>query len=324
MNMKYSRGAAGNDFFFFIFFIIVLGIVWGLTGGPDRSISREGPFLNPPFPLGDGTAYNVPGVSIPSVNTSEQAGSQREDSGGISGIISRIRGGVSNSSEKQSPYAGMVSLSVGRAKDSDENKEYVTLKTSKSVEGRITISDWRIESTVSLIGTTLGGAAYLPYSGQVNQETPLALGPNTTVYVVSGRSPIGASFRVNSCTGYFAQFQEFNPDLKKECPSAEIELETSINADFVPNESCLNFVEDIDRCELTLTSVPVEVGGACQDFIFNELTYNGCVQSHKSDPDFYKNEWRVYLDRDQELWKSSNERIRLLDENGLVVDAITY
>ena len=78
--MKNMRGAAGGDLLLFIFFLIILGIVWGLTGGPGRSISLEGPFLNPPFPLGDGSAYNVPFVSIPS--SSEISGSNEKESSG--------------------------------------------------------------------------------------------------------------------------------------------------------------------------------------------------------------------------------------------------
>jgi len=322
--MKHPRGAAGGDLIFFIFFLIVLGIVWSLTGGPERSISREGPFLNPPFPLGDGSAYNIPGVPVPTVNDGDTGSGNESGSGGIADIISRIRGGFDPGSAANSPYAGSVTLSTGRAKNSDANEEYLIIKTSKGAEGRITISDWRIESSVSLSGVALGDAAYLPYSGRVNSESPVAIGPNTTVYLVTGRSPIGTSFRTNTCTGYFEQFQDFAPSLKKECPLPNAELERAVESDFIPNQSCVDYVDDIDRCTLTLTSIPAGVGSSCRNFIQNTLTYNGCVDAHKNEADFYKNVWYLYLGRDQELWVNSNERIRLLDENGLVVDSVSY
>lgn len=321
--MKQPRGAAGADLLFFIFFLVVLGIVWALTGGPDRAISRSGPFLNPPFPLGNGSAYTVPGIEVPSVSSPERS-TRRTVRNALDNVLTRIRSNFGAIQEGRSPHAGSVSLSVGRARETDPHREYVVLKTNKSLTGNVSISNWRIESSETLAGTELGNAAYLPYSGEVNTELPVTVPSGTTLYIVSGRSPIGASFRTNTCTGYFAQFQEFEPDLKEECPLPENELSHNTQAGFVPNGACLDFIEDIDRCTLTLTQIPPQVGGACQRFILEELTYSGCVTAHKDEPDFYKKEWRLYLDRDQELWQSSRERIRLLDENGLVIDVVSY
>lgn len=320
--MKQPRGAAGGDLIFFIFFLIVLGIVWSLTGGPDRAISIEGPFLNPPFPLGDGNAYRVPGVTIPSISGETREARENESSG--SSIFNKIRSGFGEISEEKSPYAGTVFLSRGDAKNSDPNREYLILKTDNDVQGRITLSDWRLESTSSFISVAIGDAAHLPLSGQVNTETPVAVGPNTTMYLVTGRSPIGTSFRSNVCTGYFEQAQDFSPKLRLDCPLPLDELRGVAGANFVPNDACLDYVEDIRTCEFITTSVPGNVESACQNFITEKLIYNGCVQTHRNEAGFYKDEWRIYLDRDQELWKSSHERIRLLDENGLVVDAVSY
>ncbi len=319
--MKHPRGAAGTDLILFIFFLVALGIIWALTGGPDRPISTAGPFLNPPFPLGEGTAYTVPGVNIPS--TPERRKRENRETR-VGNIISNIRNSFTNISEDPSPYKELVSLSVGRARNSDPESEYVVLKTNKNISERVPISRWRIESSVTLAGTTLGDAAYLPYSGQVNSELPVTIPENTTVYIITGRSPIGTSFRTNTCTGYFAQFQDFEPELREECPLPEDELEDNIFGSALPNDACLNFVENIDRCTLTLTEIPVTVGSVCQNFIIEDLSYNGCVTAHKDEPDFYKKEWWLYLDRDQELWKSSRERIRLLDENGLLVGSVSY
>lgn len=327
--MKHARGAAGGDLILFIFFLIVLGIVWALTGGPDRSISRQGPFLNPPFPLGDGSAYSVPGVAIPEINSGgdfdySNGSPETRDNTTLADLISRIRGG-SRSSEANSPYADLVELSTGQIRSTDPSSEYVVLKTNRDVAGRLTISDWRIESTVSLTGVTLGSASYLPFSGQINSESPVAVGPNTTIYIVTGRSPIGASFRSNRCTGYFEQFQDFSPSLQEECPFPEDELHSAVSrGDFVPNDSCIDFVDSIRRCQLTVSNIPTSVGNLCQSFILADLTYNGCVNLHKAEATFYKDEWRIYLDRDQELWKEKNDRIRLLDENGLVIDVLSY
>ena len=284
-----------------------------------------------PFPLGSGNAYRVPAVNIPlegSVKNDSGSGGARRGNNGtgvISNIIARFRNtNTGIASKDTSPYASVVSLSAGGVKEGDPNDEYLVLKTNGDVDGRITISDWRIESLVTSTGTSIGGASPLPLSGQINSESPVALGSNATVYLTTGRSPVGTSLRVNACTGYFAQFQDFSPNLRKECPLPENELRNSVSANFTPNTACSDFVDGLSRCTLTTTGIPSEAGSACQNFIQNNLTYNGCVAAHKGGATFYKDEWRIYLDRDQELWRQSGEHIRLLDENGLIIASVSY
>ncbi len=329
--MKQPRGAAGSDLFFFIFFLIVLGVIWTLTGGPDRAISRSGPFLSPPFPLGSETGYSVgnfeiPGVTIPSSSNTGSGISDREDDSrnALQNLISRIRAGFGELNEEASPYANSVSLSSGRAKASDPNDEYVVITFARDLPERVVVANWKLESTVSFSGVPLPGAAYLPFSGAVNTESTIAATSGTKLYVSSGRSPIGASFRVNTCTGYFEQFQDYEPKIPQTCPAPEDELADRVSSGFVPNDTCIDFVEDIERCTLTVTEIPPGVGGQCQEFILETLSYSGCVAAHKDNVGFYKDEWRLFLNRDQELWKNSRERIRLLDENGLVIDAVSY
>lgn len=47
--------------------------------------------------------------------------------------------------------------------------------------------------------------------------------------------------------------------------------------------------------------------------------YNLCVETHKSDPDFFSNTWRLYAGVDSELWRSSLETIRLYDQEGKLI-----
>ena len=321
--MKQPRGTAGGDFFFFLFFIIVLGVVWAMTGGPGRDISRAGPFLNPPFPFGEGTAYTVPGVSIPKSADKPKGGSGGGGSGTIDDIVTSIKTVFGTITEEKSLYAGSVTLTAGRAKATSAGDEYVILKTSKTT-GQMNISDWRLESTATGVGAMLGDAVYLPFAGQANEELSVAVGPGTTMYIGTGLSPLGVSFRVNICSGYFETTEDYSPKLKNDCPAPEDELEGPLGAGFVPTDACSDFVARINQCEVTLTGVPIKVGSACEEFIYEDLTYNGCVAAHKSEPDFYKNEWYIYLDRSQELWKSKSERIRLVDESGKVITSVSY
>jgi hypothetical protein len=295
--------------------LIGLGIAWYVTGGPERAISHGGPLLQAPPPLGGGGAYSVPGVSYGNYGTATSTSSSNTTTWGT------FTNYLGTFTEDKSPYAKYVTLD--RAHADSTNGEYVTVRVSRSAPATIVMSDWKLESTETLAKVSLGNASALPYAGQVNGEQTLALPPGATVYVVTGQSPIGVSFRTNQCTGYFGQFQTFTPSLPSECPRPLDEAERVLNANAY-TQACENYVRTIDECNNTLNAIPPGVGIECQNFIQNTLTYNGCVAAHKNEPEFYKNEWYIFLKRDQELWKNRGERIRLIDENGKVVSVVSY
>lgn len=309
---KSPRGAAGTDLLLFVLFLIVLGVVWVFTGGPERPISHGSPFLD--SPLGENGIFGIPTVGGNASTTNDGS------------IISRVNNTLSGlqAGEEKSPYAEYVSLSISTAKQESPNEEYVTIKTSRTLSGTLTISDWRLESTVSGVSVTLGTASALPYFGQVNGEVPVAVSANTTVYITTGHSPIGSSFRLNSCTGYFEQHQDFEPRLPVECPLPILELNSASKKYGVnPAPACSSYISGLKQCE-TQTEVPSAMDSTCRSVVLSDLTYNGCVALHQGDADFYKSEWRLYLRQNQELWKQKGERIRLLDEAGRVIDVVSY
>ena len=62
----------------------------------------------------------------------------------------------------------------------------------------------------------------------------------------------------------------------------------------------------------------------CELFVEEDLTYNGCVENHQYDSDFYRNSWRIYLESSKLLWREEREIIKLLDQHGRTVDVIEY
>lgn len=326
--MKYPRGetTAMGTLILFLLFLFILGGVWIYTGGPERS-QGEGAFLNPTWPFGSGGTYGtIPGFSYTGATSSGYygSGSSYGSSGsGGSSFLDTLFGFRGTPVSKDSPYAGLVTLEMGNARASDANQEYVVLRTAYNLEKNITISDWSLEEDAGGIRVSIGQASAIPFLGQVNSQSPITLPPQSTVYITSGRSPNGTSFRVNQCTGYFEQFQNFYPELTRECPYPEDEILRKPEV-IAGNTSCVDFVERLPRCEMSVNALPGTIGSACSSFILNELSYNGCINAHKNEAGFYRNEWRVFLNRDQEVWRNSYERIRLLDENGKVVDVVGY
>lgn len=302
---------AKRDLLIVVLLIVALGVAWYYTGGTQSDVARTQPvFFSGEF---TGPIFSVPGVS-------QRPSDERtlEEPGTVTTISNYL--GTFN--EERSPYADYVSLQEGTAR-SGVASEYLILKTKNTIPQRITITGWRIESTATGLGVTLPQAAELPFLGTVNAQTPVSLGGNQTVYLVTGQSPNGTSFRTNLCTGYFEQYQDFEPRLKLECPLPEAEAETYFPTGTL-NDECYDIIRTLGRCTYTTKSVPVSAGVYCANFIANELSYNGCINRHKNVPGFYKDTWYLYLHRGQELWRSRSERIRLLDENGKVVDVVNY
>lgn len=287
--------------------VILLGLflAWAVFGSKS---GIGGLFIYPPGPLGSGETY---GDDIDNEIT------YNNNLNNLDRTVRDIQG-ISNSQ-----YKGKVEISsyFGGSR-SNVNEEQIELRVNNSLKEKINISNWRLESGVSGVSDKIGEGAYLPYSGQVNVETAIFVEAGDRIIINTGRSPIGSSFRINKCVGYFEQFQDFNPPLYKECPEPINDL---------PNvgvgneaEACIDFVERLPRCELYLREVPTNIGGLCTNYVTTKINYNTCVDNHKNDSGFYAKEWRVYLGRNDELWKSKREIIKLLDQNGEVVDVVSY
>lgn len=292
-----------KDFGWLALFLIVLGVVWFAQGGPSRlsSTISQGPFIGSPEI-----------VSVPF--------SQKEKD------VSFISGGGVLPSEGKTPpvyktlleesrYKGRVFLSVPAAWETNPQGEYLEIYAAYNAEST-KISGWKLEGKEGF-SVPIGAGASLVYSAQVNPQEPIYLKSGDRAIIVSGKSPIGTNFRLNICTGYFNQFQEFVPYLPQECPN--------ISTDDVPisfPDACFDFIRILWQCRMPL-SIPPAAGNDCINFVGERANYNGCVLSHKSDKNFYKNEWRIYLGREKELWQK-RDTIILLDEEGKIVDKVSY
>ena len=151
-------------------------------------------------------------------------------------------------------------------------------------------------------------------------------GKSTLVKLLSGRLKQMGGDIVKSGklrVGYFAQFQKFSPYLPTTCPIPMTELETFYGPDYIRDTACVNYVENLSRCQVVLTP-PVNASSACSNFLTHYLNYNGCVVAHQNDSDFLGTNWHIYLGRSGAMWRSSHEVVKLLDADGKTVDAFSY
>ena len=163
----------------------------------------------------------------------------------------------------------------------------------------------------------------IPTSGILNAPPDIVLEPGEDAIIISGRSPVGASFKENKCIGYFAQFQRFSPSLPTNCPLPSDELAANYGGNYIRDAACIDYVNKLSRCQLVL-SPPTTVSGACQSFLVKYLNYNGCIDAHKNDKVFLGKTWRISLGRTNSMWPTSHEVVKLLDTKSNTVDAFSY
>lgn len=222
-------------------------------------------------------------------------------------------------------YKGLVNIYYIN-RDENPNQEYVAVHTNSNATTSIPITGWTIKSLSSGTSVKIPQASYLYFAGTINSEQDIYLKTNETVYITTGISPNGASFKLNKCSGYLNQFQTFIPYIGSYCPAPRNE-DTSKIPKTVYNDACFDFIDSMPSCRIQNDPLPAgstKWSVECTDFIYKKINYPACVDTHKNDKDFYQPEWRVFLKRSSRLWKTSREDVVLLDQYGKIVDEIKY
>ena len=309
---------------FWLWAFVVLFVLWFITGGPTRINSTNGPFIHPLFPLGSGETYgNIREFSIIPSSFFSPYGSSARGSANQSNQATPDAPYTTSRGEtiaRNSEFKGLVTLRTGSL-HTDASREYLQVIVDPSVKKSILLTGWQVKSAVTGKGATIGKGAPLPFTNQQNQEDPIFISGGDTVYVNTGRSPINISFRVNLCTGYFGQFQEYTPSLQNDCPRPSDEPLPQAPNNF--NDSCLDYLDNISSCQIQIQQLPQNIGPECASYITTKINYTSCVDAHKNDAGFYKKQWRVFLGQGISFWKNQRETIELIDNKGKIVDYIT-
>lgn len=316
-----------HDAWFFIGIFVFIFLIWAATGGPLHPIAFTGPRLSLPGALGGGTylqlpraPYNVGGGSDSDLlpGSSSEGGSNTTRSS----LPTFVGGSVFGS---PSPYRNLISTNqyVSGAGSADPKNEYIEIRIAQNAGVPVNISGWTLSSEATGNAAIIPKGTEVPANGVINAVQDIVLMPGQRAIIISGQSPIGASFRENKCIGYFSTFQKFSPSLPQNCPSPANELIDQYGSGYIRDSVCIDYVNTLARCQVVL-SPPVKVSGVCQSFLIKYLNYNGCVEAHRNDADFKGDTWRVYLGRTTSMWRSKHELVKLLDTTGKTVDAFSY
>ena len=271
--------------------MVFIWVAWFLSGGPARyEASNQGVLLKPPSPLSTGETYGQPpkiDLEIPDTINVPLFGARA-----ILGSKINIR-----ATEPQKEYFEIVGQS----------------------DTPVNITGWRLVGKKG-VSATIGQGARVFLSGQVNTENDIYLAKGDRATMVSGSSPVGYSFRINSCSGYLSQFQNFSPKLKNVCPSI---ADVSSLKDYPLNSTCLDYVNKMPLCETPVKTLPTSLSAVCREFILTHASYNSCVADNKNNSDFYSNEWIVYLGKSSELWED-HDTIKFYAKDGTLIGTYTY
>lgn len=314
-------GAKG-DLMFVIFAILAIGLVWSFTGGPERARINPGTFLKPPSPIDSGEVYGNINVKRGSINIGVDK-QNNADKYELAKTQDELKDPKTNIGFSEFNEKITIKKDFYKPNETSPSNEYLTLYANNRNNEKISITGWTLESLISGKKIKIGGAVEVYTSGIINAEQNINVGPGEAVIITTGRSPIGVSFKLNKCTGYFEQFQDFSPSLPKGCPYADDEYDSF--AVIQANDfTCEDVVDNARRCEMRLDALPLGTTNECSDFIAQNINYTGCVKNHRNDLDFIDGEWRIFLGRDEEMWRKKREIIRLLDNKGKIVDTYTY
>lgn len=221
-----------------------------------------------------------------------------------------------------SPFKGEATLSyINRS--TDPAQEYIVIKTTSFGGQNINVTGWTIKSLASGATYKIPQGTYLYWTNSQNSDTDIILAPGDTMYVNSGVSPNSENFKLNKCSGYLNQSENFVPYISTYCPSPRNEDLSSIPRDPTQN-ACFDFIDAMPSCRAQTSPLPAGLSAQCSDFIYKKINYSACVDAHKNDSDFYQPEWRVYLKHTQTLWLPERETIALYDRDGKLVDTLKY
>ncbi len=218
---------------------------------------------------------------------------------------------------KMSPYFDKVKIS-------SVSPSLIVLSSRIESEEKINITNWQISGRKGAIAIPQSVELYIVGSPLVKND--IFIGKSDTVRISDGQSPFGLinrSFRPNKCFGYLANYygSDFPFTYGKVCPKIDCEQITYLSG------TCQNYVKRLQNCNvLDYSKEPVSFDSNCVDFINNyiaeNLNYNGCVENYYKDKDFSQNTWYIYPG--YSIFCECTDALYLYDGNGFLVDKYFY
>lgn len=307
-----------------IFLVFVVGLIvylfatqtWSKLGLDSSTLSKIFVFGNratstdsvvPDEPVEDNSSYEEP--KEPPVDNSEEQINQINAEDIPSGFVLK----------DLSPYFKKVGLSVSF--NDVAGIPYPQIRIYSNFDGNenVNITGWRVKTNRGSTVPIPRAIEYYNATGfGASGDVILKQGDYAYIYVI--RSPIGNNLRLNKCTGYLSSEFNFDPELPRDCPSADRGQLYALSG------RCQSFILSLSSCQIPtptqINSFSNPNDNSCQGY-FNALNYRSCYDTHYFDADFLSNEWRIWLGQGFSI-DEDHDRAMLFDSKGLLVDEYSY
>ncbi len=324
------------------FILIALIAVWVLSGGPRKVVSSVQTSVNDAIenatPSVDEPGFRLPWQPVqlfPTLDITGALNDSEYDTASdpqdrlieLEREYDRLKKEVDTSRTfgTPSPYAGKVGIvdSTSGIRGEGVAQEYVEVSAAYTNAEAIDITGWTLESALSGVRVAISPAAAPFLAQSTNVLSPVLLAPGSLAILATAASPIGVSFRENSCTGYLQQFQSFSPPLARECPSPSELLPLTEQNLMRYGDACFDELRSLSECQFP-QSLSTTISGSCHAYLTENLSYNGCTANLRNRSSFQSNVWRIFFGSPQELWRDTHDAIRLLDREGRTVSVFVY
>lgn len=211
------------------------------------------------------------------------------------------------------PKAGYVKISAFQLPKSYRPYIEVALTAYLNKGETMDITGWAIRGSY--------GGAFIPQAQAVysfgGAFGNIVLQNSQRVRIFSGPALKG-NFRLNKCLGYIQDTSSLVPAVPKSCPTISRAATEALSS------PCQRYVSSLKTCEVPSANPPVPYDDfSCRDFL-SKLNYVSCVEQHKNDPDFLKNEWYVWLGNQLNVFNPLYGKVQLVNRQGKVVSEYKY
>ncbi len=214
---------------------------------------------------------------------------------------------ITNTNNTGAVAAPELVVRSSRARSSNPSQEYIILDNTGP--NNIAISGLKVRNKRNEEATIPGD----------ENGNPISLNKRERAVIVTGQSPMGFNFKLNECSAYLNNSQNFVPQINSTCRSIK-ELPGVQNL----KDQCRIFINRMPSCQIPSINANSNIDDECAQFLAEHASYQGCVNDFKNEPGFDQREWRIYLGRSQEFWDNNYEIIQLIDPSGKVVSETSY
>lgn len=235
---------------------------------------------------------------------------------------------VSSLNEKNeydpSPYVLIFSVNVSKYFNdikitSLQNRNIIRIKNFS--QNTINITNWKIVSSLGNFVIPQGVEFVEPSGNYIKKD--IVLNPGEEVKIIASSSPLGFSFKINKC---FAYFLKSKPSIKKfldNIPNICDKFSKEELLELRKGKYSLNCILVLEKAGCTgiqekdYTLIKNDI--SCLNLINARFNYQSCYEKNKNNIDFIQKNWYIFIPTNF-FYYPRYEEIRLLDENGLLVN----